>query len=367
MTTAKKDSRFFRSTSSNARRTRMKITPRFSRFTATSKTICSATKFSSSCSPFTASPKNATSSPTIIFIRFFICGTATVCTAGNSGRLSESEHKDVTTKTNGFGDVETVAGHDKFFALWPFYFKDTGGIGTDDPEKSRGSLPFYMQTRSTNRDSTSVLWPFFAWIDDREKKYREWQGPWPFVIFTRGEGKTTSRVWPLFSQSHNDEMESDSYLWPIYQMHRLHADPLDRRRTRLLFYLYDDMTEKNTETGAEKRRIDALPFFTYHRDFNGNSRLQILALIEPAVPDNRGVERNWSPLWSIWVSEDNLKTGARSRSLLWNLYRCDTAATSKKCSLLFGLFQYQSSVEMKKLRIFYLPVFWSRPQSVAKR
>ena len=270
--------------------------------------------------------------------------------------LVGSEHKDVTTATNGFGDVETVAGHDDFFALWPFYFKNTGGIGTDDLGKSWGLLPFYTQTRSTNRDSTSVLWPFFTWIDDSGKKFHEWQGPWPFVIFTRGEGKTTSRVWPLFSQSHNDELESDSYLWPIYQMHRLHADPLDRRRTRILFYLYDDTTEKNTETGAEERRVDALPFFIYHRDFNGNSRLQIFALLEPALPDNRGIERNWSPLWSVWRSENNLKTGASSRSLLWNLYRCDTTATSKKCSLLFGLLQYQSDTETKKLRLFFIPV-----------
>ncbi len=62
-------------------------------------------------------------------------------------------------------------------------------------------------------------------------------------------------------------------------------------------------------------------FFTWHRDFNGNERLQVLAPIEPAVPDNRGIERNWSPLWSLWRAENNPKTGAASQSLLWNLYR----------------------------------------------
>jgi hypothetical protein len=202
-----------------------------------------------------------------------------------------------------------------------------------------------------------VLWPFFSWIDDRGKQYHEWQGPWPFVIFTRGEGKTTSRVWPLFSQSHGGALESDSYLWPIYTFKRTHSDPLDLRRTRILVYLYDDMIEKNTATGEAKRRVDAWPFFTYHRDFNGNNRLQILALVEPAVPDNSRIERNWSPLWSLWVSENNLQTGASSQSFLWNLYRHETAPASKKCSLLFGLFQYQSDAEMKRLRLFYIPVF----------
>ncbi len=271
--------------------------------------------------------------------------------------LAGNEHKVVTTLTNGFGDTTIVSGHDNFFALWPIYSKITEGIGTENVSKSWTVLPFYLQTRSPARDSTTVFWPFFSWIEDRQKKYHEWQGPWPIVIFTRGEGKTTSRVWPLFSESHSDTLESDSYLWPVYQFKRTHSDPLDLRRTRILVYLYQDVKEKNTATGVSKRRVDALPFFTYHRDFNGNTRLQILAPVEPAVPNNRGIERNWSPLWSIWVSENNPRTGASSQSFLWNLYRHEASPGARKCSLLFGLFKYQSDTEIKSLRLFYIPVF----------
>jgi hypothetical protein len=273
-----------------------------------------------------------------------------------------NEHKDVTTETNGFGDVEIIGGYDRFFSLWPLYFHQNNGTGTDNPEKFRAIIPFYVESRSPKRDSTSMLWPLFMWINDRGKKYREWQGPWPFVIFTHGEGKTTSRVWPLFSRSHNDEYESDSYLWPIYQFHRLHADPLDHQNTRVAFYLYVNVKEKNTETGAEKQRVDMWPFFTWHRDFSGNSRLQIPALFEPVLPGNRGVERNWSPLWSFWRAENNMETGANSQSLLWNLYRSDKMPDSKKISLLFGLFQYQSTGETNKLRLFYIPVLKSHGQ-----
>jgi hypothetical protein len=299
--------------------------------------------------------------------------------------LVGNEHKDVTTQTNGFGDTTIVGGHDDFFALWPIFFKSTSNIGADGtarPQPGSGRyikyqnggvtngvqtmwavLPLYLQSRSPNRDVTDVLWPFFSWIDDREKQYHEWQGPWPFVIFTRGEGKTTDRVWPLFSQSHNATLESDSYLWPVYTFKRTHSDPLDLRRTRVLVYLFENTVEKSTATGVEKRRVDMLPFFTYHRDFNGNTRLQILAPVEPAVPNNRGIERNWSPLWSIWVSENNPQAGARSQSFLWNLYRHEATPTSKKCSLLFGLFQYQSDSDSKKLRLFYIPVMQTHPKT----
>ena len=54
-----------------------------------------------------------------------------------------TEHKDVTTQTNGFGETETIGGHDKFFALWPVHFWQNTGIGTDNPEKFRADLPLY--------------------------------------------------------------------------------------------------------------------------------------------------------------------------------------------------------------------------------
>jgi hypothetical protein len=269
--------------------------------------------------------------------------------------LVGEEHKSVTTKTNGFGETEIIGGHREFFALWPIYLKNSLGIGTENPQKEFGILPLYYSFRSPNRDSTSVLWPFFMLINDRQKQYREWEGPWPFVVVARGKGKTTTRFLPLFSRSHNTNQVSNSYLWPVYKYNRLHSGPLDRDRTRILFFLYSKVNEHNTETGAVRKRTDLWPFFTHHRDFNGNTRLQLIAPLEPILPNNKGIERNWSPLWSVWRAERNPKTGDTSQSLLWNLYRRETTPTSRKCSLLFGIFQYQSNPEAKRLRLFYIP------------
>jgi hypothetical protein len=274
-----------------------------------------------------------------------------------------SEHKDVTTTTNGFGETEIIPGHDQFFALWPLYLWQNNGIGTDDPEKFRASFPLYVISRSPQRDATSVLWPFFNWIDDRDKKYHEWEGPYPFVVVARGPGKTTTRFFPVFSRAHNDTLESDFYAWPIYGYKRVHDGALDWDRTRIFFYLFVDVKERNTETGKARRRMDLLPLFTWHKDFDGNRRLQILAPIEPVLPNNGGVERNWSPLWSLWRAEANPTTGATSQSLLWNLYRRDAAPDSKKCSLLFGLFRYQSDRKETKFRLFGLARYESDADS----
>lgn len=272
------------------------------------------------------------------------------------------EHKVITTVTNGFGDSIMVPGHEYSFYGWPFYLSRDSSIGSDDPEKFRASIPFYAYTRSPQRDSTTVLWPFFSVIDDRERKYHEWQGPWPFVIYARGEGKHTSRVFPFFSESHNDTKENDSYAWPIYMYSRLHADPLDQQRKRILFFLYYRYAVKNTETGWERVRLDMWPFFEWHRDFNGDERLQVLAPLEPAVPDNSRIERNWSPLWSVWRAQKSPKAHTSSQSLLWNLYRHDAAPEFNKTSIFFGLYQKETKSDVKTVRLFFIPVTRSHVQ-----
>ncbi len=271
--------------------------------------------------------------------------------------LLGAEHKDITTKTNSFGELETVAGHDQRFFLWPFYFDNKLGIGTENPQTQRLLLPFYSLQRSPLRDTSTYLWPLgLTHTEDREKKYREWGAPWPFIVFARGEGKTANRVWPLFGRAKNETLQSDFCLWPIYKYNRAHTDALDRERTRILFFLYSDLVERNLATGTALERTDLWPLFTARRDHNGNERLQIFSLLEPFLPNSAAVERGYSPLWSIWRSEKNAATGAASQSLLWNLYRRDVTPNSKKCSLLFGLFQYQSGPDGNGVRLFYIPI-----------
>jgi hypothetical protein len=266
------------------------------------------------------------------------------------------EHRNPTTRTNSIEEVEVVGGHDKMFVLWPFFSKQTTGIGTDNPERQISFLPLFTSTHSPKRDSMSAPWPIgLTRTYDREKQFKEIGAPWPLVVFARGEGKHMSRVWPLYSRAHSTNLQSSFYLWPVYRYNRLHSDPLDRERTRILFFLYSAVNEKNTETGIVRKRRDFWPFYTYQRDFSGNERFQALALLEPLLPNNKSIERNYSPIWSIWRSEKNGKTGAQSQSLLWNFYRLDKTTESTKTSLFFGLFQRQKSVEGSSWRVFYIP------------
>lgn len=271
--------------------------------------------------------------------------------------LYGAEHKTTTTRTNEWDAREIIPGHEKRFVLWPLFFDQRRNLGADNPEHQQALLPFYSFTRSPLRDSTTCLWPLGLTItEDRARNYCEVGAPWPFIVFARGEGKTTSRVWPLFSRAANTNRQSDFYLWPVYKYNRLQSAPLDRDRTRILFFLYSRVNERNTEARTLRQRTDLWPLFTHKRDFEGNTRLQLLAPLEPLVPNNKGIERNWSPLWSFWRAEHNAQSGAASQSLLWNLYRRETAPATRKCSLLFGLFQYESDSQGRRGRLFYVPL-----------
>jgi hypothetical protein len=265
------------------------------------------------------------------------------------------EVREMAQRTNRLDLVETIPGHDKWFVLWPFWFYQTSGIGSENPSRDHAFLPIYSVKRSAFKDVTTAPWPIgYSYIDNREKKYREWGFPWPFFVIARGE-KTTTRFWPLFSRAHDATKESNFYLWPVYKYNRITSAPLDRERTRIMLFLYSETRQKNTETGQVSKRNAFWPLYTYREDFEGNHQFQALSLLEPILPASKSIERNYSHLWALWRSEHNHRTGAVYQSLLWDLYCRQSTPETKKLSLLFGLFKYQSSPNGKRYRVFFIP------------
>lgn len=275
------------------------------------------------------------------------------------------EHKGLTLSTNSADEVVTNGGYDKFFALWPIYFKDRTGLGTTNETNSLTVFPFYSKSTSPTRVQTSYGWPLgYNIIHDSEQKYDEHDYVWPLNVVARGS-KTITRVFPFYSHAQNADLESDFYLWPLVKYNRLEAGPLERKRTRIMFFLYSDIAETNRDSAETFHRQDFWPFYTYRKENDGRQRLQVLAILEPFFPDNRAMSREYAQVYSFWRAEKNPKTGASSQSLLWNLYRRDETPQTKNCSLLFGLFQYQSGVAGRRWRVCHITVAKRNARPVA--
>jgi hypothetical protein len=267
-----------------------------------------------------------------------------------------TETKSETLITNDFGDTELVPGHRKSFLFWPVYFHQDLGLGTTNLIRHRMVLPFYSDLQTPEGDSRSYLWPLFNVIDNRAKNYREWQMPWPFVVFARGPGKTTDRVLPIYSYARSDTRESGFILWPLYKVNRAMSPPLMRERKRIFFFFYSQVHETNTWRQTVSSRTDLWPLFAYRRDHEGRERFQAPALLESFLPLNRPINHVYTPLWAVWRNQKNPETQASSQSALWNLYRRDRTPETTKVSLLFGLFQYQSAPEMRRVKLFFVPL-----------
>jgi hypothetical protein len=270
--------------------------------------------------------------------------------------LIGTEHKEITTTTNHWGDAVVSAGYEKLSVLWPFYFNNTLGIGTTNVQDQFVLLPFYANLSASNREFTAYGFPIgFTRIVDREKKYEERGMPWPLVVFADGQGKTTRRVWPLFSNAKTPTLQSKFYLWPVYKYNAVTAAPLHRERTRILLFLYSDLVESNTAQNTALRRRDFWPLFTWRKDHKNNERLQVLSILEPILPNNKSIERMYSPAYSIYRYEKNGANGDRSRSFLWNLYRSERRGEVRRTSALFGLFQREKGPDATKWRVLFVP------------
>jgi hypothetical protein len=246
-------------------------------------------------------------------------------------------------RTNRFDELETVPGHEKWFLFWPFFHDQVTGLGTDNEHHAQAFIPLYSFERGPQRESTGILWPFsFSYTEDRARGYREWSAPWPFVTFARGEGKTMNRVWPLYSHGQTASLESETVLWPLRSYRRVHSEPLDRERLRIFYFLYSDAVEKNTSTQEYRRRTSLWPLFTHRKEQDGSERLQVLSVLEPFLPQNKSIQRNYSPVWSLWRAESNAVTRASSQSFLWNFYRQEATPEEKKTSFFFGLIKFKS-------------------------
>jgi hypothetical protein len=281
--------------------------------------------------------------------------------------LFGEDRKTPTLRSNVVNEVETNGGYDNIFALWPFYFKNHAGLGTTNPASSLTVVPFYSQTRSPSRDQTSYGFPFgFNAIHDREQRYVEHDFLWPLFVQAHGS-KTIRRYFPFYSRAEHEGLESIFYGFILYKYNRLVAPPLDRHRTRVLYFLYSDTVERNTQSHEFKRRVDFWPFYDYERKLDGNRRLQIMAVLEPFFPNNRTMSREYSPIYTLWRREKNAHTGATSQSLLWNLYRHESVGKSKKTSLLFGLIQYQCTPDGGSWRVCYLKLGGKPAQATAAK
>ncbi len=280
----------------------------------------------------------------------------------------------------GISDKQGV--YRKRFYLWPIIFHYDLRLDTDNPERLRTVFPLYVSRQSPEESSRTWLWPFFAHIENRAKGFEEWQFPWPIFRVTRGETRHGNTFLPIFADEWVGERRKRWFLWPVYKIEEIHSEVIDRRRDRILYFLFSNLEETVIAEGSPRKRRTALwPLFTYEQT-RGVSHFFTLSLLEPFFPNNQGFARNWAPLWRIYQVKWD-KHGNEASSLLWNLYWKERQGEDLAMELfpLFsyrresghgadfklvkGLFRYRKGAEGRRINLFYLPwgIHWGAPEA----
>lgn len=259
------------------------------------------------------------------------------------------------------------------FIFWPFFFAEDHNMATTAPSRLRAFFPFYIHKTSFDFSSTSYLWPFIEIVRDRRNDYVEHTLLWPLLRFSNGGERDGFRILPFYLNERIGEFRKRWYLWPLCKIEEIHTEQIDRRRFRLLYFLYSDLTETVYEgESLRRRRIDFWPFFSWDSQ-RGVTRFHILSLLEPFFPDNGAIERNWSPLYRIYQLRSD-HHGNEISSFLWNLYwkerRGDDVAVelfpifyyrnekfkgNSELSILKGLIRFHRSEGHSRLTLLYLP------------
>ncbi len=220
-------------------------------------------------------------------------------------------------------EVEGRKAHTRHFVLWPFW----SDIRMEN-EAIQGHgfvlFPLYGRSRFTRgrkgeETGWTVLPPFFSHVRG-EDGYRALRAPWPFIRQTDDGDERQRHWWPFYGTTTN-ALRRDWYaLWPIVSSTRAELPREQIRQFAIHPFYYQ-------ETRLERPRPDAgdapvtdryrrvWPLFSWQRGAAGSQvRVPELTLFRRSA----AIERNWAPLWSLFVRRERAD-GARVTDLLWGL------------------------------------------------
>lgn len=269
-----------------------------------------------------------------------------------------------------YGQVRKEGVYDKRFALWPIFSRESLGMDTDNPVENLNLLPLYASSESPQRSSTHAPWPFCGVVRDGSGEVIERDFLWPFWMTASGKDASTERYLPFYAETRKKESSSRWVMWPIYRRENIDSPKFRQDKTSLLYFLFSRSDESWPQAGTERAQSAFWPLYAWKRDEGGVRTLSLPALVEPVIW-NDGVERNWAPLWRIFIARwgDN---GDHAVSLLWNLYwqerRGEESAWElsplvsyrsdrhgKEFRLLKGLFGYTGGKGKTSVSILWIP------------
>jgi hypothetical protein len=218
---------------------------------------------------------------------------------------------------------------DRRFFLWPFfhYQRNHLGGGGEEPETVWMVWPLYGETERGTYKAWTWLWPFFGYSRDPRNGYWALDLPWPLVRFERGPEVHRSRVWPFFSYTLADGLETRAFLWPLIQFRHEHSRKMIRDSTWVI-PLWQSLDRLDLETGEETTWRKLFPLFQHER--RDEWRKGSFPTLDPFWR-NQLIDRHYAWMWKLWEWETE---GRMRRDRSWlGLYKRERGLGEDRKSL----------------------------------
>lgn len=271
--------------------------------------------------------------------------------------------------------------------LWPLIHYNQEDLHKKHPRTEFMFFPFYGQTKSDVSLSRTFLWPFFSFAHNTEQDYTEYNCPWPFFKYKKGNGINEFRIWPFYWKYEQDiepqGKEDDlMIMWPIYWKQKSDYLTYEKESEYILPFYWHHKRKGKEANAVETERLKIWPFCSYEKKEDGTKQYQGLSLFwfEDYFPE--GFKKAWQPFFTLF----DYSTGPQGKenvTLLGPLYQYKTDGSDeyrrflffsyknkpsedfKRYSVLGGLFEYKNEQGEKKLKLLYIPITtWGEKKEV---
>jgi len=263
---------------------------------------------------------------------------------------------------------EGEGAYEKTFFLWPIFHYQRRHLDSEFPETYFYVFPLYISESSARKQKTIILWPLISFYTVKEFDYFQMDFPWPFVQYSRGQGVSSFKLWPVITYRQEDDRRRTALLWPIFY-HDFEEDDY-KMESKVLFCLLTKIHQKYYKEENRWERVTRVwPLFHHADDGRGRVHFYFPALM-PA--DWEGLERHYGLLFRVFDHYEDGR-GLEITKLLWGLFyrqkqkdreRIEVAflfdwektPVKEEVNILKGLWGYRREGGEKTMKIFYLPV-----------
>ena len=253
-----------------------------------------------------------------------------------------------------YGRTERAGRWDKRYIAWPFWvsarYTEPGAEG-----RVRMLWPLFWRAKLETERTWMFLPPLFRFTKTEELV--RVHAPWPF--FQRYSGPTEKLyLWPLWGRKSDPHSEQWFLLWPLVSRHQQSRPRSERSRFTFMPFLHHHTTTRPPPASAEsatappsveQRYFELWPLFAYRRD--GESAQWRAPTLWPGR-DLPPLQRNWTPLWTLYTRER--QGDMKEDEALWGLFRYRRDDRHTLHVSLFPLFRYRRDASAREQRSWSL-------------